>query len=288
MLFRRQKYILSLLESLPYHPTKIELTKLTFLLGYETNLRRHGSFYDFLPYKFGPFSFTLSKELESLGQEKLITAENNKIRIIESKLVGKATKDVCTHDKQEIQSIIKHYAGVRGKKLIDIVYKKYPWYATRSVTCAKHRTLEFDQNTVFTVGYEGKSIDYFLNLLLKKNVKKIIDVRSNTISRKYGFSRNDLSLFCNKINVKYCGISQLGIPSKLRRNLKTSQDYKNIFHQYETTWLPEVPEYLDALFLKIKEEPSALLCFESNASMCHRGVLAKACAVASGYKVVHI
>lgn len=288
MLFRRQKFILSLLESLPYHPTKTELTKLTFLLGYETNLRRRGSFYDFLPYKFGPFSFTLSKELESLGREKLIKAEDNKIRINESKLVGKATNDVCNRDKQEIQRIVKYYAGARGTKLIDIVYKKYPWYATRSVKCGGQHTLESNKNTIFTIGYEGKSIDHFLNLLLKNNVKKIIDVRSNTLSRKYGFSRDDLRLFCNKINVQYYGISQLGIPSKLRRNLKTSQDYKNIFHQYETTWLPEVPEYLTDLFLEIKEEPSALLCFESNASMCHRGVLAKVCAQSSGFKVVHI
>lgn len=288
MLFRRQKYILSLLESLPYYPTKTELTKLTFLLGYETNLRSRGAFYDFLPYKFGPFSFTLSKELESLGQEELITAENNKIRINKSKLAKKATKDICNNDEQEIQRIIKYYAGTRGNKLIDIVYKKYPWYATRSIQYGEHRTLELDKNTIFTIGYEGKSIDYFLNLLLKKNIKRIIDVRSNTVSRKYGFSKKELGSLSSKINVQYCGINQLGIPSRLRRNLKTAQDYTNILRQYETYWLPEVAKYLDELFIKVKEAPSALLCFESNASMCHRGVLAKFCAQSSGYKVVHL
>ena len=47
--------------------------KLVFLLRHETCLKDVPSFYDFVPYKFGPFSFTLYRELERLQQNGYVT-----------------------------------------------------------------------------------------------------------------------------------------------------------------------------------------------------------------------
>ncbi|WP_348602891.1 DUF488 family protein [Bartonella tribocorum] len=41
----------------------------------------------------------------------------------------------------------------------------------------------------FTIGYEGKSLENYLNCLLENNIKILCDVRKNPISRKYGFSK---------------------------------------------------------------------------------------------------
>ena len=55
----RQKTVLSLLTQVgrPLSPTVF--VKLVFLLRQETDLERDRSFYSFVPYNFGPFSFTL-------------------------------------------------------------------------------------------------------------------------------------------------------------------------------------------------------------------------------------
>ena len=43
---------------------------------------------------------------------------------------------------------------------------------------------------LFTVGYEGRTLDAYLDLLIRNNVKILCDVRKNPFSMKYGFSRN--------------------------------------------------------------------------------------------------
>ena len=43
--------------------------------------------------------------------------------------------------------------------------------------------------TVFTVGYEGPSVDRFLSLLAEHGIDTIVDVREYPVSRKLGFSK---------------------------------------------------------------------------------------------------
>ena len=69
-----------------------------------------------------------------------------------------------------------------------------PWYSVNS-ELPHFRSDEAEQRTapalaaVYTAGYEGNSIDRFLDRLMKRGIYSIIDVRSNPISRKYGFSQ---------------------------------------------------------------------------------------------------
>jgi hypothetical protein len=46
---------------------------------------------------------------------------------------------------------------------------------------------------IVTIGYEGRSLEAFLNLLLQNSVTLLCDVRRNPLSRKYGFSKSTLS-----------------------------------------------------------------------------------------------
>ena len=77
----RQKTVLSLLTQVgrPLSPTVF--VKLVFLLRQETDLERDRSFYSFVPYNFGPFSFTLYWDLGRLRQNGYVTTEEERIAL---------------------------------------------------------------------------------------------------------------------------------------------------------------------------------------------------------------
>jgi uncharacterized protein (DUF488 family) len=60
-----------------------------------------------------------------------------------------------------------------------------------------------EHKTLFTIGYEGKGIEKFLNSLIKNNIKVLCDVRKNPLSRKFGFSKTKLEHLCKQIEIYY-------------------------------------------------------------------------------------
>ena len=91
----------------------------------------------------------------------------------------------------------------------------------------------------FTIGYEGSSFEGYLNRLIKHNVKILIDVRRNPLSRKYGFSKKTLSDTVRKLGIEIVHIPELGITSEKRRELHTQDDYDRLFESYEKQDLEE-------------------------------------------------
>ena len=55
--------------------------KCAFLLRHETEYDADPAFYDFVPYKFGPFSFALYRELESLQRDGYVSDEGGRLRL---------------------------------------------------------------------------------------------------------------------------------------------------------------------------------------------------------------
>ena len=45
---------------------------------------------------------------------------------------------------------------------------------------------------IFTIGYEGATVDEFLTALRDAGVKRVIDVRALPLSRRAGFSKSPL------------------------------------------------------------------------------------------------
>ena len=56
---------------------------------------------------------------------------------------------------------------------------------------------------IYTIGYEGKSIDEFIEELKNQGVKNLIDVRIRAGSRKKGFSKTALSEYLNNAGITY-------------------------------------------------------------------------------------
>lgn len=141
---------------------------------------------------------------------------------------------------------------------------------------------------IYTVGYEGKDIDSFLTNILKKGIENIIDVRCNAVSRKFGFSKKQLSLACNKLKIHYIHIPALGIPSESRQSLKTQKDYDKLFISYTENILPNHIKEQNEVLAIMNEKPSALMCYEENPMQCHRTYLAKSIASKSNKKIMQI
>ena len=126
---------------------------------------------------------------------------------------------------------------------------------------------------LFTIGYEGRSLENFVNLLIHNNVKMVCDVRKNPLSRKFGFSRTSLNHVLPNVGIAYINIQELGIESDKRTNLNSKRDYDILFQEYKQM-LPKREAFIKKVFDLYKQyRRIALMCYEKEAEMCHRHVI---------------
>ena len=138
-----------------------------------------------------------------------------------------------------------------------------------------------------TIGYEGKTLEGYLNQLLADGVTLLCDVRRNPISRKYGFSKGTLSDACDGVGVRYEHLPELGIASEQRQDLKTQADYEALFAAYERWDLPKQKAVVERIAGWIREgHRVALTCFEALPEQCHRHCVAEAVAERLGKVVI--
>ena len=141
---------------------------------------------------------------------------------------------------------------------------------------------------VYTVGYEGKSVDEFFDDLLEAGRGGILDVRANPVSRKYGFAKRSMGRIAEQLGLTYQHLPELGIPGDRRARLSDFASYQRLLDQYETTMLPGRTTEVKAAAQLLRSRPSALLCMESDVRCCHRGRLAKRIAADEGLHVTHL
>jgi len=106
---------------------------------------------------------------------------------------------------------------------------------------------------VFTVGYEGLTIDSFLNKLISNNVTVAVDVRNNPQSMKYGFSRKSFKQYIENAGMKYIHIPELGIPSAMRKGLGESVSHKTLFKNYGGKLLPKQEFATKQLLVRVQD-----------------------------------
>ena len=183
-------------------------------------------------------------------------------------------------------SIQEQLPKVRGNRLMKLVYEQYPYYAINSRKAAAimdsegmtrinavKEQLKQTKQMLFTIGYEGISVEHYLNSLIQNDVRVLCDVRNNPLSRKFGFSKSSLQKYLGNIGIEYAHLPELGIKSEKRNNLSSDEDYRNLFVDYEAS-LPDQKNCLEQLFqLFVTKSRIALTCFEHDPSHCHRHVI---------------
>lgn len=127
---------------------------------------------------------------------------------------------------------------------------------------------------IFTFGYEGLSLAQFFSTLQMNDIECIIDVRQMPLSRKKGFSKNALAESAASHDIDYIHKVALGCPRVIRDQYRLDNDWRN----YEThfqTYIETQNEEIDALILHCEQQRCCLLCFEANALLCHRSLVAR-------------
>ncbi len=272
--YYRQRFLLVLLEKSGGCLSKTDFQKLLFLSQKEAGF----SYYDFVPYHYGCFSFQAQSDIELLASLGWLEEKNNRIHLL-SKPQSGLTHDVLV----SIGDFTEDFIDYRGKKLLTYVYEQYPYYATHSKIAAEvmdetsyqkiiteREGLRGQNKVIYTLGYEGLSFEGYVNLLLKNDVRLLCDVRKNPLSRKFGFSKGSLGRLLPKLGVAYLHIPDLGIRSEMRQQLNTADDYARLFSVYSET-LPQKKESLKLLeTLLDRHQRIALTCFEKEPHLCHR------------------
>ncbi len=76
-MLNRQRALLAILGEFKESIAPITLVKLAFLASVESDLQADHTFYDFVPYHYGPFSFALYRELSTLRDYGYVTASHS-------------------------------------------------------------------------------------------------------------------------------------------------------------------------------------------------------------------
>lgn len=278
-MYYRRKVLLALIEAFDGTLKRTDCQKLLFVFCRYAN-QNH---YDFFPYKYGSFSFLAFQDKQRLTELNFLEQDIDfKVRKNQSFFT-----QLKSNDQTVLRKMTSTLGDLRGKKLIRKVYIEYPAYACRSTILSDILTpeetdrirLEWNSDQtpcMFTIGYEGLTIDAYLNRLIQNNVKALIDVRKNPISMKYGFSKTKLQHYLESAVIKYIHIPELGIPSEMRLNLINTSDYEELFQYYQSEMLPKQSDALDKLKnLQSKYARIALTCYEADYKACHRHKIAE-------------
>jgi len=281
-LFSRQRQLLALLEATGGRVRNLDFQKLLFLYCQDAGA---DPAYEFIPYKYGAFSFTSYADRRKLVDHGLLVDDSQNWQITEKgrEVVGR-TKNLL------LTEFARLHRDLRGDSLVAETYRRFPYYAIRSEIA--ERVLRGDDpalariaaarppartKALITIGYEGRTLESYLNELIRSGVTVLCDVRRNPISRKYGFSKSTLAKGCEGVGVRYEHLPELGIASEQRQSLETQADYDALFDEYERSSLPKQSDALAKIESWIQSgERVALTCYERLPHQCHRHCVAEA------------
>ena len=243
-MYYRRKILLALLSFFGGKLTAKQLQKYLFLFTRQQDTKS----FDFVPYHYGCFSFQANQDISTL------------------------TKYGYTKDK---------FGKLTQTELIRHTYRNYPYYAIKSdiaksllnsseLEIIEQQKRHYSEKQLFSIGYEGISLETYINKLIINDVHVLCDVRKNAYSQKYGFSKKTLELACKGTNIEYIHIPDLGIVSDKRQELNTQADYDALFNEYkQTTLIDNNKSILYIRDLLDKYKSVALTCFEKDPKQCH-------------------
>ena len=283
-LTHKQRILLTVVERLSENEnsSRFMLVKTLFLLAREENMGRLIKFYNFFPYRYGPFSNVCYADLYKLEQAGLLTEDGT--YLIPTEAGRKAATSADRRAAMRVKRVTNRFNS--DHEIREYVYRNYHEYTVKSeiVPAAE----EYSPPGLFTIGYEGRDIDSFLNILIQNQIDLLIDVRKNPFSMNFSFVKSKLENYLGKLDIQYTHIPELGIDGESRKNLVTRRDYQMLFKRYEATTLKEHSKEVKRIIGLGKGHRAALLCFESDVNLCHRGVIARDIEKQQKKEIIHL
>lgn len=285
MFYYRRKILLALLEELGGHLSAIQMQKYLFLF---TRKQDDNKAFEFVPYKYGGFSFQANQDIYTLSKYGYVAIADNKEKTISLSKAGQYILELDMFDQQAIRDVCNEFGAFSTKDLVRYTYIHYPFYAINSTITEQILTTEELENVnkqrrhsndiqLFTIGYEGRTLESYIKTLILNDVHVLCDVRKNAYSQKFGFSKSQLQNACLGVGIEYIHVPALGIESEQRQNLYTQADYNRLFSLYASSTLAHNADSVQYIYDLIQQNKRvALTCFEKDPNQCHRYVVAKA------------
>ena len=113
-IYKRQQFLLALAQQLEGKTTSTDFQKIVFMYLMKSGL----GYYDFVPYKYGAYSFQLAQDVDVLCKDRYMTTDN-----------------MLAEPEDYTPVIALNFSAIekaRSYALIRKAYEQYPYYAIRS------------------------------------------------------------------------------------------------------------------------------------------------------------
>lgn len=140
---------------------------------------------------------------------------------------------------------------------------------------------------VYTIGYEGRTFEDFLDVLNEHGISAVADVRANPYSKRTEFSYEFLKEKLENEGFRYYSFKKLGTPRKLREAFKSGKISRHAFKMKFLEHLSRNFQALEKLEKIANDVPTVLMCYERNPRKCHRSIIAE---ILEGreFRVIHL
>jgi uncharacterized protein (DUF488 family) len=130
--------------------------------------------------------------------------------------------------------------------------------------------------TLFTLGYQRRTLEMCLELLVRADIDLLIDVRETAWSHKPGFSKSALRAALQAQGIAYVHAPFAGNPKVLREAAPTHRDCLRRYSQHLMS-RPDILEAFDELVGQALDAGKriCIICYERHPDDCHRGILAE-------------
>jgi uncharacterized protein (DUF488 family) len=136
------------------------------------------------------------------------------------------------------------------------------------------------RKVVYTLGYQGITIERYIGILQAASVGIVVDVREVPWSHKPGFCKSYLQKALDQAGIRYVHVRAAGNPSSNRRTAKSAQECLRRYRTYLRGNEACINDLLSLLDREMNENRSACLtCFERFHGECHRSILTEFLAV---------
>ncbi|QXJ30331.1 ParB/RepB/Spo0J family partition protein [Saccharolobus shibatae] len=138
-------------------------------------------------------------------------------------------------------------------------------------------------DTIYTIGYEGRNIEEFIDILKKNEIKVVIDIREQSQFVNPQFNEELLKRILPQNGIKYIHLSELGVPQPIREPYVEGKIPHECFKAYYEYTLEKYGKKLEEVISENRKEGRiALMCVErypvprgNQKHYCHRNFAAE-------------
>jgi uncharacterized protein (DUF488 family) len=132
------------------------------------------------------------------------------------------------------------------------------------------------QRTLYTLGYEKRTIGELVELLADSGIGVLVDVRETAWSHKPGFSKTAFAAALATAGIEYVHAPFAGNPKSLRVSAPDHASCLRAYRRYLERDGSIIERFEEVLTPHLRDGVAVCItCFERHADDCHRGILAE-------------